>query len=74
MQYPHWLMIGGGVLVVLGFFGFVFHKNAEPDEDTLEQEIGPPEERAQLSSRPTRRPPELREDRVDPPGAEGSPK
>jgi hypothetical protein len=32
MQYPHWLMVGGGVLVALGFIGFVFHKNAEEDE------------------------------------------
>ena len=27
MQYPHWMMIGGGVLVVLGFLGFAFRKN-----------------------------------------------
>jgi hypothetical protein len=36
MQYPHWLMISGGVLVVLGFIGFALHKNdAEPAEDNL---------------------------------------
>ena len=75
MEYPHWLMVAGAALVVFGFIGFAFHKNnAGPDEDTQEQEIAPPEERAQLRSRPTRRPPEFREDRVDPPGAAGSPK
>jgi hypothetical protein len=36
MQYPHWLMISGGVLVVLGFIGFAVHKNdAERAEDNL---------------------------------------
>jgi hypothetical protein len=27
MQYPHWLMIAGAVLVVLGFIGFAFSQN-----------------------------------------------
>jgi hypothetical protein len=27
MQYAHWLMAAGAVLVVLGFVGFAFHKN-----------------------------------------------
>ena len=27
MQYPHWLMVAGAVLVVLGFIGFAFSKN-----------------------------------------------
>jgi hypothetical protein len=27
MQYPHWLMVVGGVLVVLGFIGLVFRQN-----------------------------------------------
>jgi hypothetical protein len=37
MQYPHWLMVAGAVLVVLGFIGFAFrqNRNAEPDEDNL---------------------------------------
>jgi preprotein translocase subunit Sss1 len=31
MQYAHWLMVAGVVLVVLGFIGFALHKNdAEP--------------------------------------------
>ncbi len=39
MEYPHWLMIAGAALVVVGFIGFAFHKNKnpEPDENTLEQ-------------------------------------
>ena len=69
MEYPHWLMVAGVVLVVLGFFGFVFLKNnAEPaEDDNLEQEVAPPEERAKLRSRPE----EFREDRVDRPKAKG---
>jgi hypothetical protein len=27
MQYPHWLMAVGAVLVVIGFIGFVFRRN-----------------------------------------------
>ena len=27
MQYPHWLMVVGAVLVVIGFIGFAFHRN-----------------------------------------------
>jgi hypothetical protein len=27
MQYPHWLMVAGVVLVVLGFIGFAFRQN-----------------------------------------------
>ena len=39
MQYPHWLMIGGAVLVALGFIGFAFCQNkklVEPDHDATE--------------------------------------
>ena len=34
MQYPHWLMVAGAVLVVLGFVGFAFRQNrgVEPDD------------------------------------------
>jgi hypothetical protein len=33
MQYPHWLMIAGAILVVLGFIGLAFRqrRDAEPD-------------------------------------------
>jgi hypothetical protein len=27
MQYPHWLMVTGAVLVVLGFIGSAFRQN-----------------------------------------------
>jgi hypothetical protein len=27
MQYAHWLMVVGAVLVVVGFIGFALHKN-----------------------------------------------
>lgn len=43
MQYPHWLMVAGAVLVVVGFIGFALHKNnAEPAENNLKQEAAPP--------------------------------
>ena len=36
MEYAHWLIVAGGVLVVLGFIGFALHKNdVEPAEDHL---------------------------------------
>jgi hypothetical protein len=36
MQYPHWLMVAGAVLVMVGFIGFALHKNeAEPAEGHL---------------------------------------
>jgi hypothetical protein len=30
MEYPHWLMVAGAVLVVLGFIGFVFRNRNGP--------------------------------------------
>jgi hypothetical protein len=27
MEYPHWLMVAGAVLVALGFIGFAFRQN-----------------------------------------------
>jgi hypothetical protein len=45
MQYPHWLMVAGTLLAVIGFVGFALQKNnAEPVEDVPEQEA-PPEDR-----------------------------
>jgi cell division protein FtsN len=43
MQYAHWLMIAGTLLVMIGFVGLLLHKNAEPVEDVPEQEA-PPED------------------------------
>jgi LPXTG-motif cell wall-anchored protein len=36
LQYPHWLMVAGVVLVVLGFIGFVF-----PRKRNIESDHGP---------------------------------
>jgi hypothetical protein len=39
MQYPHWIIVAGAVLVALGFIGFVFVRNkavAEPDHAATE--------------------------------------
>jgi hypothetical protein len=36
MQYPHWLMVAGAVLVVLGFVGFTFRQ--KPDHEPTEIE------------------------------------
>ena len=35
MQYPHWFMVVGALLVVLGFIGFAFsqNRNDEPDHE-----------------------------------------
>ena len=38
MEYPHWLMVAGAVLVVVGSIGLAFHKNyAEPVENNPRQ-------------------------------------
>jgi hypothetical protein len=43
MQYPHWLMVAGGVLVVIGFIGFAFQKNnAETVENNKTSPIDEP--------------------------------
>ena len=34
MQYPHWLMVAGAVLLVIGFIGFALHKNDAEDHLT----------------------------------------
>jgi len=39
MQYPHWLMVAGAVLVGARISRFVFRrKNAEPDQEPMENE------------------------------------
>jgi DNA-directed RNA polymerase alpha subunit len=38
MEYPHWLMVAGAILVVVGFIGLALQKNhAEPAENNLKQ-------------------------------------
>ena len=38
MQYAHWLIVAGAVLVMLGFIGFALHKN---DGATAEGRLTP---------------------------------
>jgi len=38
MEYPHWLIIAGAVMVVIGFIGFAFsrNRNLKPDREPEE--------------------------------------
>jgi hypothetical protein len=36
MEYAHWLLVAGAVLVVLGFIGFALRKNDAEDPLTLD--------------------------------------
>jgi hypothetical protein len=38
MQFPHWMMVAGAVLVTLGFIGFAFsnNRNLKPDRAPTE--------------------------------------
>jgi hypothetical protein len=40
MEYPHWLMVAGAVLAVLGFAGFAFcqNRNVESNHKPAEAE------------------------------------
>ena len=41
MQYPHWMIVGGVVLVVIGFVGVALQKNAEEVQaDEQPREVG----------------------------------
>lgn len=42
MQYPHWLMVAGAMLVLLGLIGLVFRRN----RDVAEADLGPTEMKA----------------------------
>src|ERR1700738_4486528 len=33
MQYPHWLMVAGAVLVAIGFIGLAFRRNRDGERD-----------------------------------------
>ena len=35
MEYPHWLMIAGAVLVAFGFVGFAFSQNKNESREYL---------------------------------------
>jgi len=40
MQYPHWLMVAGALLVVIGLIGLAFYQNKdrEPDDKGKDRE------------------------------------
>ena len=40
LEYPHWMMVAGAGLVVLGFIGFAFgqNRNVETDQKKLGRE------------------------------------
>jgi hypothetical protein len=68
-------MVAGAVLVVIGFIGFALHKNnAEQVESNLKQEAPPPDEPAERRDLLTNGLTEFREERIDLPTANGSPK
>ena len=67
MQYPHRLMVAGGLLVILGFAGLAFRKSSpEPAE-----EDAAPEARPELRPWLAKGPGESQEMRVDRPKAKG---
>ncbi len=39
MQYPHWLMVAGAALVMLGFIDYAFRKNRNVDLDNEPTEM-----------------------------------
>ncbi len=46
LEYPHWMMVAGTGLVVLGFIGFAFgqNRNVETDQKKLGPETDLPED------------------------------
>lgn len=67
MEYPHWLIVAGAVLVAIGFIGLAFHRNrdGEPVHEPTgikanEKRDGPDSSAATLPRWPWRLPPEAR--------------
>jgi len=49
IEYPHWLMIAGAVLLVLGFFGLALRQRGIDDEpDAMSSDEEPSEPQADL--------------------------
>jgi hypothetical protein len=47
MEYPHWMMMAGAVLVVLGLIGFAFHRNRhEPIKKPLPERQSEPKRKS----------------------------
>jgi hypothetical protein len=60
MEYPHWLMIAGAVLVAFGFVGFAFSQNKNKGEsreplDARNETARSAEEVANLAEQESRR-------------------
>jgi hypothetical protein len=45
MQYPHWLMVAGACLVLVGFIGLAFRKNSAQSLETNLRQAAPPNRR-----------------------------
>jgi LPXTG-motif cell wall-anchored protein len=67
MEYPHWLMVAGAVMVALGFIGLTFRRNrdVEPDRERAEMKAngkqdGRDSNAATLPPWPWRPPPQAR--------------
>jgi len=46
MEYPHWLIVAGGLLLMLGFFGIALRQRgveADPSDKASDQEQSEPE-------------------------------
>ena len=43
IELPHWLMIAGALLLVVGFIGLVFRKNRETEPQPASLESPPPQ-------------------------------
>jgi hypothetical protein len=63
MQYPHWLMVAGAVLVVLGFIGLALRQKRDverDDEQTNGKRDGRDSNATTLPPWPWRPPPQAR--------------
>jgi len=63
MEYPHWLMAAGGVLLIVAVIGLAFQNFSERVEG---QKTAPPEERSYLRPPPARPPSPPRPFELDP--------
>ena len=53
MEYPHWLIVAGVVLLVLGFVGLaVRRRGVEADLNDMARDEGPSEPEAELAQTP----------------------
>jgi hypothetical protein len=50
MQYPHWLMVAGAVMVAIGFIGVAFHRNRDIDPNHEPAEMKANEKREEGDS------------------------